>query len=485
VVPRGTTTVVADPHEVANVCGLDGVLWMLEASEGLPLDVRIAAPSCVPATPLSTAGGSLGVAELEELRRHPRVVALAEVMNVPGVVLGDRAVHDKLRAFQGMPVDGHAPGVTGRWLDAYAAAGIGSDHECITAAEALEKLRRGMRVFLRHGSGAKNLVDLLPAVTPATAHRCAFCSDDVHPHDLLAEGHVDALIRLAVDHGLDPVAAVRIATINPAEWFRLRDRGAVAPGRRADLVVVSDLTDFRPEMVFAGGRLAAEEGTTTGEWRGPVADDRVRRPLRVDPQACDLRVPAASRVRVIGVVKDQLVTEHLVMELPPRGGALAADPERDVAKLAVVERHRGSGRAGLGFVRGLGLRRGALSGTVAHDHHNLVVAGADDASMRTAIAALVSAGGGLAAALGERVLALVPLPLAGLMSDRPIEEVRDGVELLLAAARELGCTGDPFMTLSFLALEVIPSLKLTDRGLVDVERSQLVPLAAPEADGRS
>jgi adenine deaminase len=479
VVPHGTTTVVADPHEIANVCGIEGVGWMLESSEELPLSVVVAASSCVPATPLATAGASLGAMELKRLRGRPRVVALGEMMNVPGVVLGDPEVRRKLEVFRGLPVDGHAPGLGGRWLDAYAAAGIGSDHECVTAEEALARLRLGMRVFLREGSGAKNLVDLLPAVTPATLNRCALCTDDRHPHDLLDDGHIDHLIRLAIRHGVEPVSAVRMATINAAEWFRLHDRGAVAPGRRADLIVVADLADFCADMVVCGGRVVAEGGATVGNWRrSERADDVVRKPVRIDSRACELKVPAISAsVRVIGMVPGQIRTEHLVMELPRRNGVIVPDAGRDVAKLAVVERHRGSGRIGLGFVRGLGLCRGALASSVAHDHHNLIVAGMDDTSMYSAIAAVVDAGGGLAVADGERVVQVLPLPLAGLMSDRSVEEVRRHLDRLVAAVGELGCPRDPFMTMSFLALEVIPSLKLTDLGLVDVERFELVPLA--------
>jgi adenine deaminase len=481
VVPRGTTTVLCDPHELANVAGLDGIQWLLAASEGLPLEVLVNAPSCVPATHLASAGAELDAAALASLRPHPRVIGLGEVMNVPGAVLGDAAVLTKIDAFAGAPVDGHAPGLEGGWLNAYLAAGIATDHECVSAEEARAKLRLGMRVFLRQATGARNLVDLLPAITPATARRCALCSDDRHPHDLLDEGHIDHLLRLAIGHGLDAVTAVQLATLNAAEAFGLADRGAIAPGRRADLVVCSELEGFRADLVFSRGRLVAEGGEPAGDWGpGPTADHgALRGRMRVDLDAIDLGLPAtAASARVIGVVRGQIVTESLVATLPVAEGQLQAAPERDIVKLAVIERHAGSGRVGLGLVHGLGLRRGALASTVVHDHHNLMLAGADDTSMRTAAAAVIDSGGGLAVAHGEQVLALLELPIGGLVSDLPAAEVRHRLEQLLTSARTLGSElDDPFMTMSFLGLEVIPALKLTDRGLVDVERFELVPLA--------
>lgn len=480
VVPRGTTAVVTDPHEAANVAGLAGVQWLLAASEGLPLAVLVMAPSCVPATHLATAGAELDAADLEVLAQHPRVIGLAEVMNVPGVVLGDPAVHAKIDAFAGRPVDGHGPGLTGNWLQAYAAAGVGTDHETLTPEEALEKLRLGMRVWLREGTGARNLVDLLPVVTAATSRRCGFCTDDRHPHDLLDDGHIDHLVRLAVGNGLDPITAIQMATLNIAEFYGLDDRGAIAPGRRADLVVCSDLENFRTERVLVGGLTVAEDGSPAGTWSEPRADTSgVARAVVVDPDAVDLRIDdPGSSVRVIGLVPGQIVTEHRVEELSPRDGELVADAEDGLAKLAVIERHRGTGNVGLGFLRGLGPLDGALACTVAHDHHNLIVAGGDDQSMLTAIAEVVRLGGGVVVARGGEVLAGLSLPYAGLISDRPLAEVRTQLDGLSDAARTCGCTHpDPVMALSFVALEVIPTLKLTDLGLVDVERFELVPLA--------
>ncbi|MBD3870045.1 MAG: adenine deaminase [Acidobacteria bacterium] len=480
VVPRGTTAVVTDPHEVANVAGLVGVQWLLAASEGLPLAVLVMAPSCVPATHLATAGAELDAEDLEVLAQHPRVIGLAEVMNIPGVVLGDPAVHAKINAFEGLPVDGHGPGLAGDWLQAYAAAGVGTDHETLTPEEAQEKLRLGMRVWLREGTGARNLLDLLPVVTPATSRRCGFCTDDRHPHDLLDEGHIDHLLRLAIANGLDPMTAIQMATLNIAEAYGLDDRGAIAPGRRADLVVCDDLADFRAAQVFVGGDVVAENGQVVGSWPEPSADPAavLRSPV-VDLEALDLRIEdSGADVRVIGLVPGQIVTEHLIEGLAAQDGHLVADPEAGLAKLAVIERHRGTGNVGLGFLRGLGPLQGALACTIAHDHHNLIVAGGDDGSMRTAIAEVVRLGGGAVVARGGEVLAGLPLPYAGLISERPLVEVRGQLDELAAAARRCGCDHpDPVMALSFVALEVIPSLKLTDRGLVDVEKFELVSLA--------
>ncbi len=480
VVPRGTTAVVTDPHEVANVAGMAGVRWLLQASEGLPLAVLVMAPSCVPATHLATAGAALDAGDLEELAQHPRVIGLAEVMNVPGVVLGDAAVHAKIDTFAGKPVDGHGPGLRGDWLQAYAAAGVGTDHETVHPEEAVEKLRLGMRVWLREGTGARNLVDLLPVVGAATSRRCGFCTDDRHPHDLLDDGHIDHLIRLAVANGLDPMTAIQMATLNIAEAYRLDDRGAVAPGRRADLVVCPDLGEIRAQRVYVGGRLVAEDGRPVGAWREPPADPSgVVRPLVVNPEAIELSVEdPACPVRVIGLVPGQIVTENRVERLGALDGWLVADPDRGIAKLAVIERHRGTGNIGLGFVLGFGPLDGALACTVAHDHHNLIVAGGDDESMLTAIAEVIRLGGGVAVAHGNEVLAQLALPIAGLISDRPLPEVRERLDALNTAAANCGCAHpDPVMALSFVALEVIPSLKLTDLGLVDVERFEVVPLA--------
>ena len=483
VVPRGTTTTLTDPHEIANVAGAGGVRYMLEVSEGLPLTVCVNLPSCVPATHMGTAGAELTADDLVALRDLGRVTGLAEFMNLPGAVLGLPGVLEKLQAFQGDVIDGHAPGASGKWLQAYVGAGPGSDHECMTVEEMVEKLRLGMVVFIRESTAARNLRALIPGVTVQNSRRCAFATDDRHPADLLDQGHLDHLIRLAVSEGLDPVTAIRMATLNAAEWFRLRDRGAIAPGKRADLVVFSDLRDFHAEMVFAGGALVARDGVAVGEWPTTAVDDsHVRDTVRVDWDHLSFAIPAeGERVRVIGVVPDQVVTEHLVEPANVVDGMATTDVERDLLKLAVIERHRWTGNVGLGFVRGLGLQRGALAGSVGHDAHNLTVAGCDDASMMTAARAVGELGGGLVAAVGQEVLGSVPLPIAGLMSDQPVETVRQQMDRLVEVARELGSPlHDPFMALGFLVLEVIPALKLTDQGLVDVDKFDFVPLFVEE-----
>ena len=479
VLPRGTTAVVADPHEIANVLGLDGIHYMLDTSDGLPLSIFFSLPSCVPATSMESAGAVLEAEALAPLMTHPRVVALAEMMNFPGVIAADPRVLAKLAlaAGAGKPADGHAPGVRGRPLNAYLSAGIASDHECTGIEEAAEKLAGGMHIMVREGSGARNLDALLPLITPRTARRMMWCTDDRHPHDLLAEGHIDGMVRRAVRAGIDPVTAIQMATLNPADYFGLKTVGAVAPGRRADFVILDDLADPVVRQVYVAGRQVAEAGVLID---GAVPEKNSPAPgrLNVDLAALDVAIPARGHaMRVIEVVPDQIVTRAAVDAPTVHDGLAVADPERDLLKIVVIERHHATGRMGQGFIRGFGLKRGALAGTVAHDSHNLIAVGAVDADLRAAAAHLVSLGGGLVVVADGRVTADLPLPIAGLMSDRPVEAVRDRLDDLLAAARRLGCVlPDPFMTLSFMALPVIPALKLTDRGLVDVDCFEIVPL---------
>jgi adenine deaminase len=476
VVPRGVTAAVTDPHEIANVAGLDGIRFMIADARRSPLAMYVNASSCVPATDLGTAGARLEATDLAALLGEPEVLGLAEVMNYPGVVHGDPKVLAKLAAFRGRPIDGHCPALTGHALDAYVAAGIESDHECTTADEAREKLRLGMTLFLRQATNAKNLAALLPLVTAANERRICLCTDDRQVPDLTREGSVDHLVRMSIAAGVDPLTAIRMATLNVADRFRIPDRGMVAPGRIADLMVFRDLRAPRAERVYASGRLVARDGkllAARAPATAPFTDS-----VRIDWAKVSLAIPArGGRIRVIGAIPDQLVTEHLTLDARIENGQAVADPARDLLKMAVIERHSGGGRTGLGFVKGVGLRGGAIAGTVAHDHHNLVVIGADDHSMLAAARAVADAGGGLAAASGDQVLALLPLPIGGLMSDRPHEEVGKGLEALLKAASKLGSKlEDPFMAMSFLALEVIPALKLTDQGLVDVGTFAHVPL---------
>jgi adenine deaminase len=469
VLPHGVTSVVCDPHEIANVLGVQGVRYMLDVSEGLDLSVLVMAPSCVPTSSMETAGAALGAEDLVALADHPRVLGLAEVMNYPGVLAGSDDVLDKLRAFAGRPLDGHVPGLTGPDLQAYAGTGISSDHESVTAEEAREKLRLGMTVFLREASTARNLIDVLPAVDQYTARRCAFATDDRVPGELLADGSIDSLVRLAISGGLDPVTAVTMATHNPAEHYGLRDRGAVAPGRRADLVVTSDLRTLPVELVVAGGRVVARDGRRL---RDSVAAAAAALPDTFHVAwRPDLRLPAGGgRARVIGIVEDQLLTTAHVEEVRVEDGVAVADPTRDMLRLSVIERHRATGNVGMGFVRGFGLRHGAMASSVANDCHNLVVIAVDDADGLLAARAVADMGGGIAVAVNGRLRATIALPLAGLMADRAPEVVADELDEATSVVRQLGCTvRAPFMAMSFLALPVIPHLKLTDRGLVDVD----------------
>jgi adenine deaminase len=477
VVPHGTTAVVTDPHEVANVLGREGVEWMLDASEGLPLDVFVMAPSCVPASHFESPLCPLGPEDMEAILRHPRALGVAEMMNFPGVIAGAASQLERLELSS--HVDGHAPGVTGRALDAYVAAGIRSDHEATTVEEALEKRRRGMWVLIREASNARNLVALLDLVKRFGPEHCAFCTDDREPDLLFREGHIDQMCRIAVAEGIAPEDALLMATLHPARAHGLLDRGAIAPGLRADVALLEDLVSFRPVAVYKDGRLVAADGRAADFPRPPVPD-RVRSTMRAAPvDAATFAIPAGSpRVRVIETVPAQLITHAREEEPTVVDGLIVADPRRDLAKIAVIERHHATGRVGLGLVRGFGLTAGAFASTVAHDAHNLVVVGVTDADMAACATRLQEIGGGIAVARAGAVRGELPLPVAGLLSDEPVETVVERLEALHAMLGEQGVRDPaPFMTLSFLALSVIPSLKITDQGLVDVDRFQLVPLA--------
>lgn len=481
VVPRGTSAVVADPHEIANVLGLEGVRYMLRASRNLPLDCYFLAPSCVPTTGLETAGASVGSAMIAALLKDERILGLAEVMDYPGVIQGRPEIVEKivLARSRGKWVDGHAPGLTGGPLMAYLAAGVGSDHECTTLEEAEEKLRLGMRVMIREGSQARNLAALLPLVTPVTARRCLLVSDDREPQELVGDGHLDALVRRAIARGLAPHLAVQMVSLNVAEAFGLQDRGAVAPAYLADLVVVDSLRDFRPLLVFKGGRLVAEEGKLLREISRLPDEwvlDTVRIP-RLSSESLRMQSGPTRLVRVIGLVPGQITTRRLVLEAPIANGEVRPDPARGILKLVVVERHGRNGNIGLGLVHGFGLRRGALASSVAHDSHNLIAVGVEDRDLLAALEGVAAMRGGLAVAAGGIVRASLALPVAGLMSGESPAQVAAAMEDLVSKARDLGCAAqNPFAALSFLALPVIPEIRLTDRGLVDVARGELVSL---------
>ncbi|MBN2465970.1 adenine deaminase [candidate division WOR-3 bacterium] len=477
---HGTTTVIADPHEIANVLGRAGVKYMLKASDGVVLDVLLMAPSCVPSTSMETSGATISAKDTAVLLKLPRVIGLAEMMNYPGAAFGDKEVLAKMQTAKdsGKPIDGHAPGVVGQLLQAYIAAGVGSDHECIGPHEALEKLGAGMRVMVREGSAAKNMTGLLPIVNDFNMRRCCFVTDDKHPEELLHHGYLDATLRKAVSQGMNPAAAVQMVTLNPAEYFGLKDRGAIAPGYIADLAVVGELPRFNVRMVFKNGRPVAQDRKLLVKLP-EVKDKSVAGTVNIGSLTAKSFVIKAQDelARVIRIVPDQIITEKHVLAPTVQKGLVVADTERDILKLAVIERHKGSGRIGLGLVSGFSLKKGALGTTVAHDSHNIIIVGTNDADMLRAAKELKRMGGGFVAVANGKVAGALALPIAGLMSDRPAEEVAENLKKLLDKAHVWGSRlANPFVTLSFLALPVIPELKLTDRGLVDVSQFKVVPL---------
>ena len=471
VVAHGTTAVVADPHEIANVLGTDGIHWLLDCCTDLPLDVYVMASSCVPASRFESPRRPFTTGDIESLLRRHRTIGVAEMMNFPGVIAGDQAEVAKLTTGLTDHVDGHAPGVRGPALNAYIAAGIRSDHEATTFEEALEKRRLGMWVMLREASIARNLRDLLPLVKQFGSERCMFCTDDREPGFIVEEGHINQMVRVAVEEGISPEDAVVMATINPATYHRLWHLGAIAPGYQADILVLDDLVSFRPRQVLKRGEPPRFTKLEVPEW--------VRQTVYLAPVDADsFRIASGpKRIRVIRVIPGQLLTGTEIAEPAVRDGGIIADPARDLVKIAVLERHHATGRIGLGFATNVGLQRGAFASTVAHDAHNIVVLGVGDADMAACACRLADIGGGIVIAEGGRVVDELPLPVAGLMSDQPLAQVHERLSSMERRLAGMGVTmAAPFMTLSFLALSVIPELKITDRGLVDVTRFQLVPL---------
>ena len=475
VVPRGVLTVVTDLHEIANVCGLAGIRFVASWAQKSPLDILCMAPSCVPATTLETSGAKIGAEEIREILAYPNVIGLGEVMNFPGVINCDREVLDKLTAARGRVIDGHAPGLSGKELNAYMAAGILSEHESTTLEEGREKLERGMYLMIREGSSEKNLDTLLPLVTDNTYKRCFFVVDDRSCSDLLHDGDVDAVVRKAISRELEPIRALQMATINTAEYFRLHDRGAIAPGYLADLITITNLPKLEIDTVFYRGKVVAGRGkplfsvpATPGELTDTV---RVK---RLNLQS--LRLSATDDTHpVIEIVPGQIVTKKRTERVNVEEGAIMSAPERDILKLAVVERHRASGNVGLGLVKGFGLKRGALASSIGHDSHNIIAVGADDLDILRAIEEIENLQGGLVVCANRQILASLPLPVAGLLSLESLEEVVSQFQKLEETATSLGdLPPAPFSILSFLALPVIPELRLTDLGLVDVAEFRLI-----------
>ena len=481
VIPTGTTTVVADPHEIANVAGAEGIQYMLDATENLPLNVYIMLPSCVPATPLEDSGASLAAADLAPFLNNPRVLGLAEMMNAPGVLMGDDGVYDKLLLAADSCVDGHAPGLTGKPLMGYAAAGIRTDHECATQEQAMERLRAGMYVLIREGTAVKNLKALLPIVNADTSAFCCFAADDKIPAELLGDGYINEMVRIAIKEGIPVATALQMATINTARCYGLRDLGAIAPHYRADILVFDDLDTWKPSMVFKDGQLASERSVMLLD-PPELRSDRMEHTMHLaDLRPEQLCMPlAGDEAQVIGLIPYQILTKNFRLKVKKVAGNVVSDPENQLLKLAVFERHHATGRVGLGLVKGFGLQHGALASTVAHDSHNLITIGAPDEDMLVAARELERIGGGIAIALDGKIVGSLALPIAGLMSKECAEVVAQEVGTLIAKAHELGVYEyyAPFLTLAFLSLPVIPELKLTDRGLVDVNAFRIVPLAA-------
>ncbi len=480
VAPHGTCAVMSDPHEIANVFGTHGVEFMLASAVGSPVSMYFMAPSCVPATHMESSGAQITAADISRLlSKYPgRLLGLAEVMNFPGVIGAAPDMLEKIMAARGKVIDGHAPMVSGKDLNAYILAGPRSDHECTDIAEAREKLRKGMHIMLREGSTERNLSELVSLVTPANSRNFSLVCDDRDPVDLKYKGHVNNLIRQAVSLGLDPVLAVQMGSINTARYFKLRNRGAVAPGYRADFLLVDDLAEFDVKEVYLKGKNINSLDFESGMSVVLPPSMHVQEPITPETFAI---LAGKGDIRVIGVVPEQIVTNSLTLAPKIEHGLAVADPSRDIAKLAVIERHARTGNVGLGFIQGLGLVKGALAATLAHDSHNLIVAGTNDQDMAAAARSLIECGGGLAIVSGGALLARVELPIAGLMSDQGVDEVEKRLYDLSAAYHGISSAprdreSHPFMTLSFMALPVIPSLKLTDMGLVDVTSFSQVDL---------
>ena len=475
VVPRGTLALVTDLHEIANVCGFEGIEFVRAWAEKLPLDILLMAPSCVPATALETSGARIGVAEVRKLLSYPDVIGLGEVMNFPGVIGGDKEILGKIAAAEGRTIDGHAPGLHGKELSAYAAAGIRSDHESTTLEEGRERLEKGMYLMIREGSSEKNLDTLLPLVTDKSYKRCLFVVDDRSCSDLLHEGDIDSVVRKAISRGLEPIRALQLATINAAEHFRLYDRGAIAPGYLANLITVTDLSNLEIDMVFYKGKLVAMQGkplfpppSITSELTDTV---HIKRPTMESLKL----TPAGETYPVIEIVPGQIVTRKRIEKVKVIDGGVVPDLSRDILKLVVVERHQATGNVGLGLVKGFGLKQGALASSVAHDSHNIVAVGTTDLDILKAIEEVARLQGGLVACARGEIIGRLPLPVAGLLSPEPLKVVVDHHDALESTTAKLGnLPPAPFSLLSFLALPVIPELRLTDLGLVDVATFQII-----------
>ena len=479
VIPRGTTTVVNDPHEIGNVLGVEGIKFLIEESRNIPLNVYFTIPSCVPATPFETSGKAIGLSEVMELVNNDKIIGLGEVMNFQGVISGDPEILGKIRAAMdaGKIVDGHCPGLTGKLLDKYISAGIMSEHEATTGEEAIEKLSKGMVLMIREGSAARN-ISILKSLLNKNLNlgRCVFACDDRHPPDLIEEGHIDQIIKKAISLGTDPVDAIRMATINPAAYFNLRNKGVVAPGKDADILILKSLEKFEVDKVIIGGEVVFENNMLVKKLNDYSYPDFVKNTVNVKPLSerdFDVKVCGVEdsvRARIIEVIEGEIITNSITKKIKVRNNTLIPDDDSDVLKIAVVERHHKTGNIGLGFVSGFGLKRGAFASSVAHDSHNIIAVGTNGRDMLSAVNKIIEMQGGFSIADNTEIYGL-QLNIAGLMSEKPVSEVDNNLNFLQNKLREKGVKiKSAFMALSFLALPVIPKLKLTDRGLFDAEK---------------
>lgn len=477
VLPKGTTTVIADPHEIANVCGLDGISYMLNASKNCPLDVYVMLPSCVPSTDFENAGAVLDASDLETLMNESKVLGLGEMMNYPGVFLGNESVHDKLLAFKDRTIDGHAPGVAGKELNSYILSGVETDHECVDHKELEEKVAKGMYIHLREGSATRNVAELCRGITANNSRRLMFCTDDKHPTDIVNEGHINYNIKLAIDNGISPVTAIQMATINSAQCYGLKHTGAIAPGYKADLVVLDDLGIFSVRDVYKDGILVSENGKSTFD-QVKFKDDKVLNTIHLkDKQVIDLEMPLNSEyVKVIGLKDHSIITKKVIRKVDVIKGNFSYNPKVDILKLAVIERHKQTGNIGLGLVEGFGLKGGAIGLTIAHDSHNMIAIGDNDDDMKLCVDELTKLTGGICIVKDGKVALSLQLEVGGIMTDAPLDVVTTKLSKLEVIAREMGVPSgvDPFMTLAFLALPVIPELKVTDIGLFDANEFKFV-----------
>jgi len=482
VLPQGTTTVVIDPHEIANVLGKKGILFMADSSTGVPLNIFIMLPSCVPSTSMETSGAKLKARDLRSLIKKSWVIGLAEMMNYPGVIGMDPEVLKKIEMVKGKRIDGHAPSLSGRGLYAYITAGIRSDHESTTLKEAEEKLKNGMWIMVREGSSARNLRDIVPLINSKNSRRFLFVTDDRHPKEIFKEGHISSMVRNAIQMGVDPIISIQMATLNGAEYFGLNDLGAIAPGYRADMITFNNLKKLKVKKVFKDGKLVAENGQIIPGSIKPFSIKKIlpkRNTIHIKDLNKDSFILRSYQplAKVIQVIPDQIVTKKVLRKIILKDGVAYPNIKEDILKVAVIERHKATGHIGLGFVQGFGIKKGAIGSSIAHDSHNLVIVGTNEQDMLKAVNELRKLGGGLVVIKDEKILSSLPLPVAGLMADTSALDVYHRLEELKMVVKSLGCKlPDPFMTISFISLPVIPELKITDKGLVDVNQFKIVPV---------